>query len=131
MIAKMTQKTRLELTIRSFYQSRILLTFFHFQGLIIIGGEDETHPSKVRLFKNRPNMTFDQATTKGMHIYQCCNSRLTSISIITIIITNLKCYLFFSWPRIWFSERRTRQSWVQYKSCYLFVSTSFKPSFSE
>ena len=36
-----------------------------FQGLIIIGGEDETHPSKVRLFKNRPHMTFDQASTKG------------------------------------------------------------------
>jgi len=31
------------------------------KGLIIIGGEEETHPSSVRLFKNRPNMTFDDA----------------------------------------------------------------------
>ena len=36
-----------------------------FQGLIIIGGEDDTHPSKLRLFKNRPHMTFDAAGSKG------------------------------------------------------------------
>ncbi|XP_064604629.1 PITH domain-containing protein 1-like [Liolophura sinensis] len=29
------------------------------KGLILIGGEADTHPSKVRLFKNRPNMNFD------------------------------------------------------------------------
>ena len=44
------------------------ISSFYFQGLIVIGGEDESHPSKVRLFKNRPNMTFDQAATKGMDI---------------------------------------------------------------
>jgi len=31
------------------------------KGIIVIGGEEDTHPEKVRLFKNRPNMTFDQA----------------------------------------------------------------------
>lgn len=31
------------------------------KGLIIIGGEENTHPDEVRLFKNRPNMTFDDA----------------------------------------------------------------------
>jgi len=30
------------------------------KGLIIIGGEAGSHPSKVRLFKNRPHMTFDE-----------------------------------------------------------------------
>ena len=29
--------------------------------MIIIGGEEDTHPDEVRLFKNRPNMTFDDA----------------------------------------------------------------------
>ena len=31
------------------------------KGLIIIGGEEDTHPASVRLYKNRPNMTFDDA----------------------------------------------------------------------
>ena len=31
------------------------------KGLIVMGGEDGTHPAKVRLFKNRPHMTFDMA----------------------------------------------------------------------
>ena len=30
-----------------------------------MGGEDGTHPSKVRLFKNRPHMTFDDAALKA------------------------------------------------------------------
>ncbi|KAK3599872.1 hypothetical protein CHS0354_022444 [Potamilus streckersoni] len=29
------------------------------KGVILIGGEEDTHPSKMRLFKNRPCMTFD------------------------------------------------------------------------
>lgn len=31
------------------------------KGLLIIGGERETHPNKMRLFKNRPNMSFEDA----------------------------------------------------------------------
>lgn len=29
------------------------------KGIIVIGGEEDTHPSRMRLFKNRPGMTFD------------------------------------------------------------------------
>lgn len=32
------------------------------KGIIIIGGEDNYHPAKMRLFKNRPHMTFDDAS---------------------------------------------------------------------
>ena len=31
------------------------------KGLIVIGGEEDTHPDTIRLYKNRPNMTFDDA----------------------------------------------------------------------
>lgn len=30
------------------------------KGIIVIGADDETHPSKIRIFKNRPKMTFDE-----------------------------------------------------------------------
>ncbi|XP_014672731.1 PREDICTED: PITH domain-containing protein CG6153-like, partial [Priapulus caudatus] len=32
------------------------------KGIIVIGGEDETHPSAMKLYKNRPHMTFDDVT---------------------------------------------------------------------
>ncbi|CAL1535565.1 unnamed protein product [Lymnaea stagnalis] len=35
------------------------------KGLLIIGGERETHPNKMRLFKNRPNMSFDDSRAKA------------------------------------------------------------------
>jgi len=34
------------------------------KGIIIIGGEEDTHPDEVRLFKNRPKMTFDDASAE-------------------------------------------------------------------
>ncbi|EDW77378.2 uncharacterized protein Dwil_GK18266 [Drosophila willistoni] len=34
------------------------------KGIIICGANDDTHPNKVKLFKNRPKMTFDDAKVK-------------------------------------------------------------------
>ena len=31
------------------------------KGLIVMGGSQGFHPSKVKLYKNRPHMTFDDA----------------------------------------------------------------------
>jgi len=35
------------------------------KGIILIGGERETHPNKMRLFKNRFNMSFEDARAKA------------------------------------------------------------------
>lgn len=35
------------------------------KGITIIGANDESHPNKVRLFKNRPKMSFDAAAVKA------------------------------------------------------------------
>lgn len=34
------------------------------KGITIIGANDNSHPNKVRLFKNRPKMSFDDAAGK-------------------------------------------------------------------
>ncbi|OQR70266.1 putative leucine--tRNA ligase [Tropilaelaps mercedesae] len=34
------------------------------KGIIIVGGEGDFHPSALRLFKNRPNMSFDDAAAE-------------------------------------------------------------------
>ncbi|KAK5646565.1 hypothetical protein RI129_005029 [Pyrocoelia pectoralis] len=32
------------------------------KGIIVVGEDNESHPSKMRLYKNRPHMTFDDVT---------------------------------------------------------------------
>jgi len=57
------------------------------KGLIIIGGEDETHPSKVRLFKNRPNMTFDHASTKADQEFDLVRDEQGNVEYNTKVVT--------------------------------------------
>lgn len=35
------------------------------KGFVVIGGEGDFHPSRVRLFKNRPHMTFDDVEVEA------------------------------------------------------------------
>jgi len=35
------------------------------KGIIVVGGEDDTHPSKMKLFKNRPNINFDDVNVEA------------------------------------------------------------------
>lgn len=32
------------------------------KGIIVVGGEGDTHPSALRMYKNRPNMSFDDVS---------------------------------------------------------------------
>ncbi|XP_065342463.1 PITH domain-containing protein GA19395 [Cloeon dipterum] len=34
------------------------------KGIIVVGANDDSHPSKMKLFKNRPKMTFDDVGVK-------------------------------------------------------------------
>ncbi|XP_017787604.1 PREDICTED: PITH domain-containing protein GA19395 [Habropoda laboriosa] len=42
------------------------------KGLIIIGGEDDLHANKVKLYKNRPRMTFDDVVTEPEQEFELC-----------------------------------------------------------
>ncbi|XP_076237524.1 PITH domain-containing protein GA19395 [Calliopsis andreniformis] len=42
------------------------------KGIIVIGGEDDLNPNKVRLYKNRPNMTFDEVSTEPEQEFELC-----------------------------------------------------------
>lgn len=35
------------------------------KGIVVIGGEDDTHPAAMKLYKNRPHMTFDEASLQA------------------------------------------------------------------
>lgn len=35
------------------------------KGITIIGADDNSHPDKVRIFKNRPKLSFDDASSKA------------------------------------------------------------------
>ena len=39
------------------------------KGIIVIGGEDSFHPSQMRLYKNRPHMTFDDTGAEPDQIF--------------------------------------------------------------
>lgn len=40
------------------------------KGIIVIGGEDEMHPSVMKLYKNRPQMTFDDANSEAEQVFE-------------------------------------------------------------
>ncbi|XP_043685872.1 PITH domain-containing protein GA19395 [Vespula pensylvanica] len=43
------------------------------KGLIIIGGENQSRPNKVKLYKNRPHMTFDDVTIEADQEFELYN----------------------------------------------------------
>lgn len=53
------------------------------KGIIIIGGEEDTHPNKMRVFKNRPNMTFDDAASKPEQEFELAIDRNGEIEYTT------------------------------------------------
>ncbi|CAK9816171.1 PITH domain-containing protein GA19395 [Anthophora quadrimaculata] len=69
------------------------------KGLIIIGGEDDLHPNKVKLYKNRQGMTFDDVGTEpeqelelhvdphGVHEYPLKVVKFSSVQHLSLYFT--------------------------------------------
>lgn len=69
------------------------------KGIIIVGGPDSTHPSTVKLFKNRPGMIFDEAASVpdqeielvrdqyGVHEYPIKVVKFSSVNHLTLHFT--------------------------------------------
>ncbi|KAF7997025.1 hypothetical protein HCN44_005302 [Aphidius gifuensis] len=66
------------------------------KGLIIMGGPDDSHPTKVKLYKNKPHMTFDDTSLVadqefelvkddyGVHEYPIKVVKFSSVNHLTI-----------------------------------------------
>ncbi|XP_076179265.1 PITH domain-containing protein CG6153 isoform X2 [Ptiloglossa arizonensis] len=69
------------------------------KGLIVIGGEDDFHPNKVKLYKNRPFMTLDEmiptpeqefelcVDTHGIHEYSLKVVKFSSVNHLSLYFT--------------------------------------------
>ncbi|XP_055376636.1 PITH domain-containing protein CG6153 [Condylostylus longicornis] len=57
------------------------------KGIIIIGDDDDTHPSKVRLFKNRQKMSFDDTTSSADQEFELSRDTSGQIEYATKIVT--------------------------------------------
>ncbi|XP_032453049.1 PITH domain-containing protein 1 [Nasonia vitripennis] len=69
------------------------------KGLIIVGGPDDSHPSEVKLYKNREGMTFDEAGSEpdqkfelimdqyGVHEYPIKVAKFSSVHHLTLHFT--------------------------------------------
>ena len=57
------------------------------KGLIIMGGSEGHHPSKGKLFKNRPHMTFDDAQSKCDQEFELVQDDDGTIEYATKVVT--------------------------------------------
>ncbi|XP_046402358.1 PITH domain-containing protein GA19395 [Ischnura elegans] len=62
------------------------------KGIIVAGSDDETHPSKIRLFKNRPHMTFDDARIKADQEFDLHRDAQAVLEYATKVVTFSSVY---------------------------------------
>lgn len=78
------------------------------KGIRIIGANDDSHPKKVRLFKNRPKMTFDDVTAKADQEFELEKDLTGSIEYNTQVVKfNSVHHLSLHFPTN-FGEETTR-----------------------
>ncbi|XP_026477915.1 PITH domain-containing protein GA19395-like [Ctenocephalides felis] len=57
------------------------------KGLIIIGGAEESHPAKLRLYKNRPHMTFDDTAVAPDQEFELHRDETGTLEYPTKVVT--------------------------------------------
>lgn len=57
------------------------------KGIIVIGGEEGSHPDKVRLFKNRENMSFDDTGSAADQEFSLVRDTDGSVQYSTKVVT--------------------------------------------
>lgn len=62
------------------------------KGIRVIGGNDDSHPRQVRLFKNRPKMTFDDASAKADQEFELEKDLTGSIEYNTQVVKFNSCH---------------------------------------
>lgn len=69
------------------------------KGIRIIGPNDDQHPRKVRIFKNRPKMTFDDVKSKADQEFQLEKDLTGSIEYNTkVVLFNSVYHLSLHFP---------------------------------
>lgn len=82
------------------------------KAIRIIGPEDGTHPKKMKLFKNRPKMTFDDVNAKPDQEFELEQDITGSIEYSTKVVTfNNVHHLSIYFPTN-FGEETTRIYWI-------------------
>ena len=72
------------------------------KGLIIMGGQQGFHPSKVKLYKNRPHMTFDDAQSKCDQEFELVQDTDGVVEYATKVVTfsSGRAGIFFFWTTV-------------------------------
>lgn len=100
------------------------------KGLIVLGGTDDSHPSRVHLFKNRPSMNFDDVSVEADQEIELQRDPDGVIEYPTKIVkfTNVH-HLTLYFPRN-FGDDNTRIYYIGLKGDFTEVSCSGKTFWS-
>ena len=85
----------------------------------MIGGEDSFHPSKMKLYKNRPHMTFDDALCDADQVFDIVPDHEGNIEYLTIVarFSNVE-YLSIHFPSN-FGENTTKIYYIGLKGDFM------------
>jgi hypothetical protein len=76
------------------------------RGVVVIGGEMDSHPSKMQLYKNRPCMTFDDVTAPAEREFDLHPDNTGTLEYSTKVVKSSSIHhLTLYFPRNWLKRR--------------------------